>query len=164
MSKISKNNTSNDEIYVRLYLSAFRSGLVAKLKATNFTVFMTICSYMNEAGECWPTQEQIAESSGIGKTTVNKSVNELLAFKFKGKPLISRRMVQNGYFKNSVYTIHPISQVAIFGGQVEILDTKESTKNGTKKSTNEIPKTIDENVNLPVNDRALERLQNRLNK
>lgn len=128
MSKISIDNTKKDEVYVRLYLSAFKSGLVAKLKATNFTVLMTICSYMNEDGECWPTQEQIAERSGIGKTTVNKAVNELLAFRFNDKPLISRKIVQRGYYKNSVYNVHPVSQVAIFGGQVENINDEKKTE------------------------------------
>ena len=112
-----KETTSN--VYLRLYLSAFKSGLVAELKPTNFTVLMAICSYMDENGECYPTQRQIADRCGISKTTVNKAINELLEFRLNGKPLILRELVVNGTQKNSVYTVNPISQVAIFNGNVE---------------------------------------------
>lgn len=107
------------DIYLRLYLSAFKSGLVAELKPTNFTVLMTICSFMDENGECYPTQRQIADRCGISKTTVNKAINELLEFRLNDKPLILRELVVNGTQKNSVYTVNPISQVAIFKGEVE---------------------------------------------
>lgn len=112
-----KKTTS--DVYLRLYLSAFKSGLVADLKPTNFTVLLTICSFMDENGECYPTQRQIAERSGISKTTVNKAINELLEYRLNGKPIILREMVVMGTQKNSVYTVNPISQVAIFNGDVE---------------------------------------------
>lgn len=128
-------NEKVESVYLRLYLSAFRSGLVKQLKPTNFTVLMTICSFMNEDGECFPTQEQIAELSGISKPTVNKAINTLLEFEFNGKPLISREIVQKGYFKNSVYKVNPITQVAIFGGEVENVSTEVSTKTDTDTKT-----------------------------
>jgi hypothetical protein len=109
-------STENNEVYLRLYLSAFSSGLVADLKPTNFTVLMTICSYMDAEGRCYPTQEQLSERSGLSKTTVNKAVNFLLEYTVSGVPLISREIRQKGAFKNSVYKVNPISQVAIFGG------------------------------------------------
>ena len=43
-----KETTSN--VYLRLYLSAFKSGLVAELKPTNFTVLMAICSSTLRSG------------------------------------------------------------------------------------------------------------------
>lgn len=120
------------DVYLRLYLSAFKSGLVADLKPTNFTVLLAICSYMDEKGECYPTQRQIAERCGISKTTVNKAINELLEIKINDKPVIERRMIITDTSKNSVYTVNPVSQVAIFGGEV---DTNVNTVEGTEPST-----------------------------
>jgi DNA-binding Lrp family transcriptional regulator len=77
---------------------------------------------MNAQGECFPTQRQIAEACGLSKTTVNKAVNELLEFKIDGRPLIQRELV--GPNNNSVYTINPISQVAIFSGGIEKIEEK----------------------------------------
>lgn len=123
---------TNTDIYLRLYLSAFKSGLVAELKPTNFTVLLAICSFMNDKGECYPTQEQIAELTGISKPTVNKAVNELVEFKVNGKPLVGRTLIQKGYHKSSIYTVNPISQVAIFDGEI---DTNLSTNTGTNVET-----------------------------
>jgi transcriptional regulator with XRE-family HTH domain len=114
----------NEELYLRLYISAFKSGLVSDLKPTNFTVLLTICSYMNAKGECFPTQRQIAERCGISKTTVNKAINELMEYKVNDKPLIERQIVNVGSYKNSVYTVNPVSQVAIFNGDIEPAEKK----------------------------------------
>ncbi|MFD9628600.1 helix-turn-helix domain-containing protein [Peribacillus muralis] len=124
-------NETTDEVYLRLYLSAFKSGLLKELKPTNSMVLLAICSFMNEEGECYPTQEQIAERVGVSKPTVNKSINDLLKFEFNGKPLISREIIQKGYFKNSFYKVNPITQVAIFGSEVETVSTKVSTDTST---------------------------------
>ncbi|WP_066385482.1 helix-turn-helix domain-containing protein [Neobacillus mesonae] len=135
MSNKSKGGTKKEELFIRVYLSAFESDLIAKLSGNQLKVLLTICSYMDKDGKCWPTQEQLAEKSGVGKTTVNKVVNELLAIRFNGKPIISRKMEKHGPFRNSVYTVLPASQIAIFGGQVEKIDTGESTDTSTIKST-----------------------------
>ncbi|MFP5303306.1 helix-turn-helix domain-containing protein, partial [Cobetia sp. SIMBA_158] len=110
---------TSQQVYLRLYLSAFKSGLVSELKPTNFTVLLGICSYMDQNGECYPTQRQLAERCGVSKTTVNKAINELLEFKINNKPLLERKLVKQGLHKNSAYTVHPMSQVAIFGGEVD---------------------------------------------
>jgi hypothetical protein len=121
-------NETKDSIYLRLYLSAFKSGLVAQLPATEFKILMVVCSYMNEAGECFPTQEQIAERSGFSKTTVNKAIKFLLEFEFNGKTVLNRDIVQRGYYKNSIYKVNPISQVAIFNGGIEAIEERKEEK------------------------------------
>lgn len=127
-----------DTVYLRLYLSAFKSGLVAELSASNFKVLMTICSFMDEDGKCFPTQEQIAERSGCSKPTVNKAIKELLEFTFNGKPILKRSIIQKGYYKNSVYTVSPVSQVAIFDGQIEILPEEEKPLKKETESSVEV--------------------------
>ncbi|MEY8748934.1 helix-turn-helix domain-containing protein [Alkalicoccobacillus gibsonii] len=111
-----------NQIYLRVYSSMFTSGLVAKMRLHNFATLMTIASYMNEDGECYPTQEQLAERMGVHKNSVSKYVNQLLAFEVNGKPIITREVVNRGQGKiSSFYRIQPISQLAIFSGEVESL-------------------------------------------
>lgn len=124
----------SQQVYLRLYLSAFKSGLVAELKPTNFTVLLGICSYMDENGECYPTQRQLSERCGVSKTTVNKAINDLLEFKINGKPLLERKIIKEGLYKNSAYVVHPMSQVAIFGGEVDT-SIEDSTNTSTDVST-----------------------------
>ena len=115
-------NETTGQVYLRLYVSAFSSGLMAELKPTNSMVLLALCSFMDEDGTCFPTQEQIAERIGVSKPTVNKAINDLLEFKINGKPVLSRELVQTGRFKNSVYTVNPVSQVAIFEGKIETVE------------------------------------------
>jgi predicted transcriptional regulator len=102
-----KKEFSEDTV-LQLQMTAFRNGLVSKLKPTNFAVFLAICSFMDEKGECYPTQRQIADICGISKTTVNKAINELLEFEIDGKPLISRKLIKNGSTTYSVYTVNAV--------------------------------------------------------
>lgn len=115
----------NNSIYLRVYTSLFESGIVKDLKPTNFTVLLAIASFMDAEGNCYPTQRQIAEITGISTPTVNKAVNELLEYVVNGKNIISREFVQQGQFKNSYYTVNPLSQIAIFDGQVKEIETSE---------------------------------------
>lgn len=113
------NKEYSSDIFLRVYTSAFTSGLVATLKPTNFTVFLAICSFMDSKGECFPSQRQIAERCGLSKTTINRAINDLLAFEIEGKKIVERRFVgKNG---NSVYSVLPIGQIAIFDQEVEAI-------------------------------------------
>jgi DNA-binding transcriptional regulator GbsR (MarR family) len=139
----------NNEIYLRVYTSLFKSGIVKELKPNNFTVLLAIASFMDSEGNCYPTQRQIAEITGLSLPTVNKCVNELLDFKVHDKPLIERKLVHQGQFKNSYYTVNPISQIAIFDGQVKNIETdvKEFETDSVKESLNEPLKEFELNNN-----------------
>lgn len=90
---------------IKLQQEAFTSGLVAKLKPTNFTVFLTLCSFMDASGKCCPSQRDIAERSGLSKTTVNKAINELLEFELNGQPILYRELSGQ-----SAYTVMPAAK------------------------------------------------------
>lgn len=113
----------NSSIYLRVYTSLFQAGVVKDLKATNFTVLLAIASFMDAEGNCYPTQRQISTITGMSTPTVNKAVNALLEFKVNDKPIITRDFVQQGQFKNSYYTVNPLSQIAIFDGLVKEIET-----------------------------------------
>lgn len=119
----------NNSIYLRVYTSLFQSGLVKELKATNFTVLLAIASFMDSDGNCYPTQRQIADITGMSLPTVNKSVNELLDFKVGEHTILKRELVQVGQFKNSYYTVNPVSQIAIFEGHVKEINTDAVKEN-----------------------------------
>lgn len=108
------------QVFIKLYVSMFRSGLVSALGNERTITLLAIASYMDEDGACFPTQEQLAELMGISRPTVNKYVNSLLEFRWNGKPIIERQKHRNPKVspnEYSVYTVLPLSQVAIFDGQ-----------------------------------------------
>ncbi|HDR3499648.1 TPA: helix-turn-helix domain-containing protein [Bacillus toyonensis] len=128
------NGKTINNIYVRVYTSLFTSGLVARMGSNRFTTLMALASYMDAQGECYPTQIQLADAIGVHKNTVNKYINELLDFTIEGKPLVTRTKVNRGQGKiSSYYKIHPLSQLAKFGGDIINL---EGTKTGRLVSDN----------------------------
>lgn len=149
----SKETTTS--IYLRVYTSLFQNGIVKDLKPKNFTVLLAIASYMDAEGNCYPTQRQIADITGLSTPTVNKSISELLEFKVNGNPIITREFVQQGQFKNSYYTVNPISQIAIFDGQVKRIETdsvKKHEQNTLKDFTlNNNQETISNDTRINTN-------------
>ncbi|MCR8843147.1 helix-turn-helix domain-containing protein [Paenibacillus sp. SC116] len=72
---------------------------------------------MNERGECYPTQEQIAQFLGVNRQTANKYVRSLSDYRWQGHPVIRtirKRDEHNGRWESTRYTVLPISQLAIF--------------------------------------------------
>lgn len=147
----------NSTIYLRVYTSLFKAGVVRDLKPTNFTVLLAIASHMDADGNCYPTQRQIAELTGLSTPTVNKAVNELLDFKVNDKPILKRELVQVGQFQNSYYTVNPLSQIAIFDGQIQEIETSEDlTETYLLKKSMSVPlKNLELNNNQNNNNQLL---------
>jgi hypothetical protein len=110
----------NKEIFLKLYLSSFTSGLTAALGPVNSVIFLCICSFMSEGGECHPSIRQIAKYCGVSKRTVTRSIKELIEFRVDGKPILTREFIKDGdQILYTKYKVQPISQIAIFNGEIE---------------------------------------------
>ena len=107
-----------NDLFLRVYLSGFTSGLFADMQATHFKVLVAICTFMDADGKCWPSQEKIAERAGVSKRTVHTAVKALTSYKVDDTPIISTHQEKHGQHTNTVYKVHPVSQIAIFKGGV----------------------------------------------
>ncbi|MGC4375741.1 helix-turn-helix domain-containing protein [Fictibacillus sp. Mic-4] len=112
------------KIFVRLYKEALNAGLIADMGAERWQTLCVIALHMNEKGECFPTQDQIAKGLGVTRSTANRRIKALVDYTWQGRPLVTavRKRHQNGKWDNTRYTILPISQIAIFKGDVESLE------------------------------------------
>ncbi|QGG47663.1 helix-turn-helix domain-containing protein [Heliorestis convoluta] len=116
------NKTWDNQIFLKLYVSLFTSGLVSQLGSDRTITLLAIASFMNEKGECYPTQEQIAERIGVTRKTAARYIESLLNFRWNDQPIITRikkRNSSNALIEFSVYTVLPLSQVAIFHSQID---------------------------------------------
>lgn len=101
-------------IFVKMYVDAVKSGLLADMGAEKWHTLCALAAFMNEKGECYPTQEQIARR--IGKTTVtaNRRIQRLLKYRWNGEPVISVTKHKKGEFVNNRYKVLPNSGLTIF--------------------------------------------------
>lgn len=112
-------------IFLKMYVDAVKSGLVADMGSENWTTLCVIASFMDERGECYPTQDLIAKGLGVSRQTANKYVNRLLKYRWNDHAIINAirmREKGSGRWENIRYTVLPISQLTIFDGEPEILN------------------------------------------
>ena len=106
---------SETRIFVKMYVDAVRTGLIADMGAKNWTTLCVIASYMNEKGECYPTQAQIAKGLGVSRQTASKYINDLLAYRWQGQAVVEAVKARDkGRFDNSRYTVKSVSSLEIF--------------------------------------------------
>jgi hypothetical protein len=104
-------------IFVKMYVDAVKTGLIADLGAERWQTLCVLASFMNAEGECYPTQDRIADALNIRRETANRRVKSLCDYRWKGRPLVVKKQSRDfdkQTFSNVRYTILPISQLAIF--------------------------------------------------
>lgn len=116
-------NPTKCDVFFKVDVNAVKGGLIAKIGFDGWATLTAIASFMNERGECYPTQETLAEVLGVTRQTVNGKVKKLLDFVLDdGSALMTRKFVGSGLAKVSFYTINP--NVGVFMGNAEIRHSK----------------------------------------
>ncbi|HBF7594778.1 TPA: helix-turn-helix domain-containing protein [Clostridioides difficile] len=105
------NKRDSLDVYLKVDVKALRGGLLKEVNGSNLTVLLAIASYMNINGQCYPTQRQLAEVTGMSLTTINRAINNLLEIKVNGHPVMERVLRGSGSRKSSLYTIFDIAPV-----------------------------------------------------
>ncbi|TPG73438.1 helix-turn-helix domain-containing protein [Brevibacillus laterosporus] len=105
-------------IFLKMYVDAVHSGLLADIGDENWRTLCVIAAFMNERGECYPTQEMIAHRLGVKRETANRRINRLLKYRWDGREVVRASKVRggDGKWQNTRYTVLPISHLAIFNG------------------------------------------------
>ena len=113
--------TGNRErrMFVKMYFDARDSGLLAALPDDLWKTLCCLATYIDEDGNCYPSQAVVGEALGIGRQHINYRIKRLLAFRFHGEPILSvtksRRAERGGSrWANNVYRLRPITGLAMF--------------------------------------------------
>lgn len=106
-------------MFVKMYFDARDSGLLAALPDDLWKTLCCLATYIDEDGNCFPSQARLASDLGIRREHMNKRIKRLLAFRFHGEPVItvtkSRESKRGGSrWANNVYRLRPISGLAMF--------------------------------------------------
>src|SRR5690625_5082683 len=111
-------------IFVKMYVDAVRCGLVGDMGPENWTTLCVIASFMDERGECYPTQAQIAKCLGVHRQTANRYIKRLLAYRWQDRPVIQAVNARDeaGRWMNMRYTVLPVSQLTVFNAEPDVLN------------------------------------------
>jgi hypothetical protein len=103
-------------MFIKMYFDARDSGLLAAIPGELWKMLCCLATYMNEDGNCYPTQDQIARDLGIRRQRVNERIQDLLKFRFQGQPVLrlKPKTRYRGRWVNNVYRIEPVSALKIF--------------------------------------------------
>ena len=72
------------------------------LKAGPRYLLLTLCSYANDQGDCWPSQKDLADVTGFSLRTINSHLKELCQ---KGYIESQKRMNASGDLDTCLYSI-----------------------------------------------------------
>src|SRR5712692_8823870 len=110
--------TGNRErrMFVKMYFDARDAGLLAAIPGELWKMLCCLATYMDENGDCYPTQDRIAHDLGIRRQRVNERIQDLLNFRFQGQPVLSLKPKTRvrGRWSNNVYHLQTISALKIF--------------------------------------------------
>lgn len=111
------------KIFVKMYVDAVKHGLIADLGDSNWRTLCVISSFMNEKGDCYPSQEQIAKGLGISRQAAGARIRKLLDYRWQGRALVTavKDRSEGGTWENTRYTVMPVSQLRIFDAEPEDL-------------------------------------------
>jgi hypothetical protein len=104
-------------IFVKMYVEAVHSGLIADMGPERWQTLCVIAAFMDENGECYPTQYAIAERLNVARETANRRIKSLCDYRWQGREVV-RKVQSRDHGKqtwdNVRYTILPISGLEIF--------------------------------------------------
>jgi hypothetical protein len=113
--------TGNREkrMFVKMYFDARDSGLLAALPDDLWKTLCCLATYVDENGNCYPSQAALGEVLGISRQHINYRIKRLVAFRFHGEPILtvtkSRQAERGGSrWANNVYRLRPITGLAMF--------------------------------------------------
>lgn len=104
-------------IFVKMYVEAVHSGLIADMGPERWQTLCVIAAFMDENGECYPTQYAIANRLNVKRETANRRIKSLCEYRWQGRPLVEKvqaRDHEKQTWDNVRYTIKPISGLTIF--------------------------------------------------
>jgi hypothetical protein len=104
-------------IFVKMYVEAVHSGLIADMGPERWQTLCVIAAFMDEKGECYPTQYAIAERLKVARETANRRIKSLCEYRWQGRAVIEKvqsRDHEKQTWDNVRYTILPISGLKMF--------------------------------------------------
>lgn len=118
--------------FVKMYFEARESGLLADIPDELWKTLCALATYIDDKGECFPSQETLARDLGIGRQAVNTRVKRLREYRFQGQAVLgvsrNRTRTKKGQTRwgSNVYQLLPVTGFT-FGRKGRGVTTPESS-------------------------------------
>lgn len=103
---------------------SFRSDKAHDLNMSERMLVMTLCSFANKDGECWPTRKELARVTGGSLATIKRL---LKALSDKGYIVITHRKTDSGDFTSNFYKLNIEKHEPVTNNNVTSMDAKRKT-------------------------------------
>src|SRR5689334_13259411 len=106
-----------ERIFVKLYVAARESGLLAAISDRDWKTLCTLATYMDGDGYCYPSQAELAKAMGCSRQMANERVKSLAAFRFQGRQVllvVKGKRSGSGEWTRNGYRVLPISRLRIY--------------------------------------------------
>lgn len=125
-------------MFVKMYFDARDSGLLADMGDRRWRTLCCLATYMDKDGVCNPSQARIARDLGIRRQRVNERIQDLLRYRFQGRPVIrlEGKRKASGHFASNVYEILPVAGFGIFGGSASVSGNPDMAVSGSTVTVN----------------------------
>lgn len=125
-----------ERIFVKLYVAARESGLLAAISDRDWKTLCTLATYMDGDGYCHPSQAELAKAMGCSRQMANERIQSLAAFRFQGQQVllvVKQRRSGRGEWARNGYRVLPISRLRIYDAAAP--HTQSDTANDTTRET-----------------------------
>src|SRR5215217_9169299 len=77
-----------ERTFVKLYVAARESGLLAAISDRDWKTLCTLATYMDGEGYCFPSQAELAKAMGCSRQMANERIRSLAEFRFQERPVL----------------------------------------------------------------------------
>lgn len=109
--QIKENGDS--ELFLSIPMEILKTALLSNLTGNEFKVFVALATFIDDRGECNPSQETLSILCNMSVPTVNTAINSLLKKKIGDSPILKRELIGKGSTKYSKYRIPMLNEIEI---------------------------------------------------
>lgn len=106
-----------DRVFVKLYVAARTSGLLAAMSDRDWKTLCTLATYMDSDGYCFPSQKELAAAMGCSRQMANERIRSLAKFRFEEQPvllIVKGNRSKGGKWGRNGYRVLSLSNLRIY--------------------------------------------------
>lgn len=133
-----------ERTFVKLYVAARESGLLAAISDRDWKTLCTLATYMDGDGYCYPSQAELARAMGCSRQMANERIKSLAAFRFNGQQVlvvVKEGRTEKGEWAKNGYRVLPISRLRIYD-----VPASQTDSDSPNDSTTEAGSTVSRNL------------------